>query len=328
MYNKPDSVNSANFLQPPQPAERSSKVALILAAAVHLLLLGALFFGVQWKSKQDESIAVELWSAPPPIASAPPIEKTPPVEPSSPKTPPKAMIKNEPPPEPPQVNPDIAIKEKKKKEEEKRKKEDEEKRKQEADRKKKAAEEQKEKAKDEENRKKDAEDKRKKDEQKEKDRKEKAADDLRKRNADALTKELADIRKAESDKRHKESMDNIFAQAGQEGVPSAGRPGAAGGNSTKGSDSRAQYADAIKRKVRSNIVLPGNLNGNPEAIFKVIQLPSGEILDVKLSKSSGNVALDAAIERAILKSSPLPLPVPASLFERELILKLKPFDAP
>jgi colicin import membrane protein len=46
------------------------------------------------------------------------------------------------------------------------------------------------------------------------------------------------------------------------------------------------------------------------------------VLGAKLLKSSGNVAYDAAVERAILKSSPLPLPADASLFNRFRDLKL------
>ena len=68
------------------------------------------------------------------------------------------------------------------------------------------------------------------------------------------------------------------------------------------------------------------MNGNPEAIFKVTQLPTGEIIDVRLSKSSGSKALDDAIYRAIQKSSPLPLPDQPRLFTRDLELKYKPFD--
>ena len=37
-------------------------------------------------------------------------------------------------------------------------------------------------------------------------------------------------------------------------------------------------------------------------------LPTGEIVGVKLIKSSGNTAYDQAVERAIYKSSPLPIP--------------------
>jgi colicin import membrane protein len=88
----------------------------------------------------------------------------------------------------------------------------------------------------------------------------------------------------------------------------------------------ADYASKIRGKVRGNIVLPPGIQGNPEAVFEVSQLPSGEVLDVKLKRSSGNPALDSAIERALRKSSPLPKPDDPSLFQRTLEIKYKPFE--
>ena len=88
----------------------------------------------------------------------------------------------------------------------------------------------------------------------------------------------------------------------------------------------ADYVNRIRAKVRQNWILPQDVQGNPEAIFSVVQLPTGEVLSVKLRKSSGNPALDAAIERAILKASPLPLPEPRSLFDRQLELTFRPQD--
>ncbi len=70
----------------------------------------------------------------------------------------------------------------------------------------------------------------------------------------------------------------------------------------------AKYQDEIRAKVRSNTRLPENLKGNPQVKFQVHLLPTGEVLNVKLVQSSGNPALDDAVERAINKSSPLPLP--------------------
>ena len=68
------------------------------------------------------------------------------------------------------------------------------------------------------------------------------------------------------------------------------------------------------------------MKGNPEAIFRVVQLPNGEVLDVKLARSSGIPAYDKAVEYAILKSSPLPKPPNEALFSRELELKFRPRD--
>ena len=69
-----------------------------------------------------------------------------------------------------------------------------------------------------------------------------------------------------------------------------------------------QYRDQISAKVRGNTRLPDNLQGNPEVRCLVKLLPTGEVVSVRVTQSSGNPAYDDAVVRAIEKSSPLPLP--------------------
>jgi len=88
----------------------------------------------------------------------------------------------------------------------------------------------------------------------------------------------------------------------------------------------AAYIGKLKAKIKSNIVLPSDIKGNPEAIFDVVQLPTGEVMSATLRKSSGNKAYDAAVERAILKSSPLPKPDRPEQFQRGLEIKFRPLD--
>ena len=88
----------------------------------------------------------------------------------------------------------------------------------------------------------------------------------------------------------------------------------------------ADYTGKIKAKIKGNIILPADIKGNPEAIFEVVQVPSGEILSVRLKKTSGHAGYDAAVERAILKSSPLPKPERGDLFARDLTLKFHPLE--
>ena len=85
----------------------------------------------------------------------------------------------------------------------------------------------------------------------------------------------------------------------------------------------AEYAAKIRFKVKGNI-LPVEVTGNPEAVFEVVQLPTGEVLTVRAIKSSGNRAYDESVERAILKSSPLPKPDQAESFQRILTLRFRP----
>jgi colicin import membrane protein len=86
----------------------------------------------------------------------------------------------------------------------------------------------------------------------------------------------------------------------------------------------AGYIEKIRARIWANVAPSSDLRGNPEVIFEVIQLPTGEIFSERLEKSSGNKAYDDAVERAILKSSPLPKPDHPEQFQRELHLKFRP----
>ncbi len=88
----------------------------------------------------------------------------------------------------------------------------------------------------------------------------------------------------------------------------------------------AEAIGRIRSHVRRFVVMPADVAGNPEAEFEVFLLPTGEVLNVRLSRSSGNTAYDNAVERAIHKASPLPLPVDPLLAGRfrELTLKFRP----
>jgi len=87
-----------------------------------------------------------------------------------------------------------------------------------------------------------------------------------------------------------------------------------------------EYIRLIQNRVKSGWILPQDIQGNPEAIFLVAQIPDGSVISIKLVKSSGNRAYDDAVERAILKASPLPLPPPGVPFSRELKLTFRPQD--
>ena len=86
------------------------------------------------------------------------------------------------------------------------------------------------------------------------------------------------------------------------------------------------WIDRIRDRIRGYIVLPPDIQGNPQAEVLVTLLPNYEVLEAKLVISSGHTAYDDAVLRAILKSSPLPKPDTAGLFERTLQLKFRPRD--
>ena len=100
---------------------------------------------------------------------------------------------------------------------------------------------------------------------------------------------------------------------------------ATGAERARGDD--RSYLAKLKTKLRGNVILPPGLQGNPASVFRVTQLPSGEVIDVRLMKSSGNPQLDAAVERAIRKSSPLPVPEGRSP-DRIIDITYLPFEKP
>ena len=63
--------------------------------------------------------------------------------------------------------------------------------------------------------------------------------------------------------------------------------------------------------------------GNPAVEFDVTLLPGGDILDVKMRRTSGYPAFDSAVERGIYMSKPLPLPPDPALFSKFRNLNVK-----
>jgi colicin import membrane protein len=87
-----------------------------------------------------------------------------------------------------------------------------------------------------------------------------------------------------------------------------------------------EYIAKISAKIRDNIVEPQNVPKKARAEFLVTLLPGGVVLNVKLIKFSGDATYDNAVERAIIKSQPFPLPPDVAMFKnfRELKLGFEP----
>lgn len=88
-----------------------------------------------------------------------------------------------------------------------------------------------------------------------------------------------------------------------------------------------EYSGKIQSKIKRNIVINFEVANDARAEFSVTVLPDGSVLPPRKIKSSGNVMYDDAVERAILKSQPLPLPPDAALARsrfRDLKLGFQP----
>jgi colicin import membrane protein len=262
-----------------------------LALGVHALFVLLLVFGVSWQTQHPAPVMVDLWSSLPETAPPPPIE---PIEPQ-PELQPEPVAKPPPEPQPVKVQepvkiqpapkpqpvvkeppppkaPDIAL-EKKKAEAESLKKM---KVLQVAE--------------------------------------EKALEDTARAEAEAMKKErdkqLAEQKKREL-LRQMEEEDLMQRMTDEEAAKEMRQVKLADAAIRRQADLErtiGQHRDMISAKVRGNTRLPDSLKGNPEVRCLVKLLPTGEVQNVRVTKSSGNAAYDEAVVRAIEKSSPLPLP--------------------
>jgi len=246
---------------------------LALALGVHVLLILALAWSVNWKTSEPEGVVAELWSALPQFAAprvAAPEPPRPPVV-VEPKPPPPRTE----PPAPPREDPQIAIERAKveaakKAEAAKR----EEARRAEAEREKELAKE----------REKERERQRLAEEQAEK---KKLAEKARQEEA-----KQAAIREA--------NLKRMMAQAGASDDP------AATGTAARTSGPSAGYAGRIKARIKPNIVLTSSVAGNPLATVEVRLAPDGTIVSRRLTTSSGSAVWDETVLRAIDKTEVLP----------------------
>jgi colicin import membrane protein len=283
---------------------RGKWTALMLALFVNLLFIAVLVFSVSWQNRKPEAVSAELYAPPPVSAPRPQPKVEPPPEPKPVVKPPPPVVEK-----PDTTEADIALKAKREAERRQQQEAERERVRQEAEAKQ-------------------AEEKRQADararQQQELDALKAQADREARLRAQAVREsQLRAQAERESQMRAQaERESQLRAQADQEARGRAAQA-AAGAARNK---AQLDWIDRIRSRIRPNINIPPDIPGNPEAIFDVVQLPTGEIIDVKLRKSSGVRAYDDAVQRGILKSSPLPKPVPADLFQRSLELRFRPLD--
>ncbi|HEY3565864.1 MAG TPA: cell envelope integrity protein TolA [Casimicrobiaceae bacterium] len=316
--------------RPPRPrGTRGKWTSLVLALVVNLLFVGVLVFSMSWQNRTPEAVTAELY-APPPPTPTPRVQPQPKPPVPQPQPAPQPVVKAPPPVEKPDTHDaDIALKAKQ--EEERRRQEQarqEELRRQQELRKQEEV--RKEQARQEEVRKQQearaAEEKRQADlrqqQQLESMRAQAAREEQMRRQAERESQMRAQAERESQMRAQAERESRLRAQADQEARTRAAEAAAGAARSR----AQADWIDKIRSRIRGYINLPPDIPGNPEAIFDVVQLPTGEIIDVKLRKSSGVPAYDNAVQRAILKSSPLPKPNPSDLFQRNLELRFRPSD--
>ncbi|WP_426170872.1 energy transducer TonB [Pseudoduganella sp. R-34] len=267
------------------PKRHGGTRAFALALAMHCVLFAFLWVGIRWNN-DPVGVDAEIWDMTTQMAAPKAPEPEPQPEPEPPAREPEPT-----PPPPPEVvkpvqpDPEIALQKKKEKEKKELEQKIAEQKKKLEDEKKRLAEQQ------------DKQDK---------------LDKLEKEKA----KKLAELKEKEkAAKARAAEMQRIMGSAAAGSTGTAARSTAP--NLDKG------YVAKLRTKIMGRIDYPG-AKQDIEARFMVSQLPSGEVMSVKKTKSSGVAAYDTAVENAIYKASPLPKRDDGTVArELELVFNLK-----
>lgn len=274
----PAAAGGVPYRVPPEPSRWPS---ITLAAVVHAGLLLFLWAGVSWQNTEPVAVEAEIWDMK--VQSAAPPPPKPAAEPEpAPEPPPPAPKVSQPKVEEPSAPkpPDIALERAKLKAEKLKveKRQLEEKKQEE----KKLAEE--------------------KAREKARELAEKKLDEKKLTEKKAAEKKA----KAKMEAAEQKALDKLRAAEMSRIAGAAGSTGTAQKATAPRRDDG--YLASITSKIKSTTSYLGNtdLPGNPRAVFRIEELPTGEIISVKMIKSSGVPGFDEAVEKGIIKSSPLP----------------------
>ena len=253
------------------------RVGLVFAIIAHVLLVAALAWSVSWKTSEPEGVVAELWAALPQTA-APRVAPPPPPPPVRERV---EALKPSPRPDTSareQADAQIAIeraaREKARLDEAARAEAARRDEKRRAD----AAERDKQRL-----------------AQAERD-KQRQADEQQAKKQEQLKARQDEARAAAA---HDAQVRRMMAQAGSSDT-------AVPGNAARTAGPSSSYAGRIKARIKPNIVLTASVAGNPTAEVEVRVAPDGTIVGRKITKSSGSVAWDEAVLRAIDKTEILP----------------------
>ena len=320
-------TNDRDQFAPPRPPGRMRAIALAVLA--HAALIGALTWGVNWKSSSDQpAVEAELWSAVPQQAAPRAVEPPPPPAPAPTPAPEPAPA---PPPPPPPPRPeqadtreaDIALQQQKKRlEEEKKKREQQlepekrERERKEEERRERLEQEKKERLLAQQK----AEREKAEREKAEKEKAAKAEQDKQKKLAEDKRRKAEEAREAkEAEARRQENLRRMQGLAGATGGETAT------GTAQRSSGPSGSYGGKVAAKVRPNIVYPDTISGNPRAEVEVRAAPDGTIVGARITQSSGNKAWDDAVIRALHRTETLPRDVDGRV-PSSLVIGFRPRD--
>jgi colicin import membrane protein len=95
-------------------------------------------------------------------------------------------------------------------------------------------------------------------------------------------------------------------------------------NAARASGQEDQYIRLIADKIERNWNRPLSAKPGLDCVVNVVQIPGGDVIDVKVGRCNGDDAVMRSIEDAVRRASPLPPPPSQAVFQRNLIVMFRP----
>lgn len=163
---------------------------------------------------------------------------------------------------------------------------------------------------------------------------EKKAQELKKKQQELFAKDLlADIKKQHESKKPKPKLQDKFAKTLREQSEQSLRQNLLNEN-IKMSGKLSRQSQGIVDKYTALIIqaigeqwrVPPQANRKLTSVLMIRLGPGGTVIDVQVTKGSGDPSLDSSARAAVFRASPLPVPETAQEFEpfRQFVLKVKP----
>jgi colicin import membrane protein len=90
------------------------------------------------------------------------------------------------------------------------------------------------------------------------------------------------------------------------------------------SDAMNQYQWQIQQRIERSWIRPPSARVGLSCELNVIQLPSGDVIDVRVGRCNGDAVVIRSLEAAVLRASPLPVPSDPRLYSRNLRMLFEP----
>lgn len=158
---------------------------------------------------------------------------------------------------------------------------------------------------------------------------------LEKKKADALAQanqekaEKAQREKAEQARADKERAEKAQAELAKRQQAAVQQAALEAQRNAQVAGEVDKYKAMIINAISQQWIVPENANKQLSSQFRIRLAPNGSVLEVTLTRSSGDPVLDRSAQSAIYKASPLPVPADPAVFDifRDISLTVRPESA-